>query len=56
MELIKIYQGNFVNARELHEFLEVKTPFNKWIKRMLEYGFKENIDYLTLDKKVQRQV
>ena len=56
MEMIKIYEGNLVNARELHEFLEVKTPFNKWIKRMLEYGFTENVDYLTMDKKVHRQI
>ena len=40
-----------VNARELHEFLEVKSRFNDWIKnRINEYDFAENIDYITLTK------
>lgn len=51
-ELIKITineEGQqLVSARELHEFLEVKTRFNDWIVRMCEYGFKENIDYSIL--------
>lgn len=45
MELIKIYQGNLVDARELHQFMEVKTPFNDWIRRMLEYGFEEGEEF-----------
>ncbi|MFD2658556.1 phage antirepressor KilAC domain-containing protein [Gracilibacillus thailandensis] len=36
-----------VSARELHEFLEVSTPFRKWFPRMTEYGFVENQDYTT---------
>ncbi|MBT30663.1 MAG: phage antirepressor Ant [Thalassobius sp.] len=56
MELVKIYEGNLVNARELHEFLEVKTVFRNWIRRMLEYGFEENLDYFTTSKKVHRQI
>ena len=56
MELIKIYQGNVVSARELHEFLEVNTKFSMWIRRMLEYGFEEGKDYLTNPKKVNRQI
>ncbi|UZR98614.1 antA/AntB antirepressor family protein [Chondrinema litorale] len=56
MELVKIYEGNLVNARELHEFLEVKTVFRNWIRRMLEYGFEENLDYFTASKKVHRQI
>ena len=44
-----------VSARELHEFLEVATPFNKWIVRMIEYGFEENTDYTRLDIFVQAQ-
>ncbi|WP_020531118.1 antA/AntB antirepressor family protein [Flexithrix dorotheae] len=54
MELIKIYQGNLINARELWEFLEVKTRFNDWIIRMFEYGFEENKDYFTVLKKEYR--
>lgn len=56
MELIKIYQGNLINARDLWEFLEVKTPFSIWVKRMLESDFRENKDYFTSNKKVSRQI
>ena len=44
----------YVNGRDLHMFLEINTPYSKWFNRMCEYGFVENIDYLTLDKKVLR--
>lgn len=37
-----------VNARELHEFLEVETPLNKWIDRRIEDGaFTEGMDFQT---------
>lgn len=35
----------FVNARDLHKALEVKTQFNKWIERMIEYGFVDGTDF-----------
>ena len=57
-ELIKVkYEEEkaLVSGEELHEFLEVKTPFKKWIDRMCEYGFEENIDYTTMDIFVQRE-
>lgn len=38
-----------MSARELHEFLEIETPYHKWIPRMIEYGFSENIDYVVTD-------
>ncbi len=49
-ELIKITtneQGQqLVSARELHEFLDVKSRFNDWIRIKIEkYGFEENEDY-----------
>ena len=48
-DLIKITTNEegkqLVSARELHEFLEIKTDFRKWFPRMCEYGFEENIDY-----------
>ena len=48
-DLIKITTNDegkqLVSARELHEFLEIKTDFRKWFPRMCEYGFEENIDY-----------
>ncbi len=40
---------NSVNAREIHEFLEVKTKFADWIKRAIEkYDFVENQDFSIL--------
>lgn len=42
-----------VSGRELHEKLEVKTPYKKWFDRMIEYGFAENVDFSVLDKNVQ---
>ena len=47
---------NSVSARELHSFLEVGTEFSHWIKRMCEYGFTENDDFLTIVKKDGRQI
>ncbi len=34
-----------VSARELHEFLEVKTAYKDWFPRMCEYGFAEGQDF-----------
>ena len=52
-ELIKITKNEngqkLVSARELHEFLEIKTPYHKWFPRMCEYGFIENEDFLVED-------
>lgn len=54
-ELIKIEtnekQEPIISGRILHEFLEVKTRYNDWIKRMLEYGFVENVDYMPITQK-----
>lgn len=51
--LIPIYKNTngdkLVNARELHEFLEVETRFNDWITRKLEkYDFIKDIDFTTI--------
>ena len=45
----------YVSGRDLHMFLEINTPYSKWFNRMCEYGFVENVDYLTVDKKVLRE-
>ena len=45
----------YVSGRDLHMFLEINTPYSKWFNRMCEYGFVENVDYLTEDKKVLRE-
>lgn len=40
-----------VNARELHQFLEVKSRFNDWINnRIRDFGFLENKDFVTVTK------
>lgn len=48
-ELIKVTQNekgeHLVSAKLLHVFLEVKTDFSNWCKRMFEYGFEEGKDF-----------
>ena len=34
-----------VSGRELHSVLEIGRDFTTWIKRMIVYGFEENVDY-----------
>lgn len=38
-----------VSGRDLHEFLEISTPYHKWMPRMIEYGFTENEDFIVTD-------
>ena len=53
-QLIQLYgseSGDItVSGRELHEFLEIKTEYAKWISRMIEYGFIENQDFRVIVK------
>ncbi len=52
--LIPVFNGKISNsetllcdARKLHEFLQVSTRFNDWIKKRIEeYGFVENQDFV----------
>ncbi|ASH85335.1 phage antirepressor KilAC domain-containing protein [Listeria monocytogenes] len=48
-ELVATHQNEngdlIVSARELHEFLGVKTKYKDWFPRMVEYGFVENTDF-----------
>jgi Phage anti-repressor protein len=54
-ELIKITQNEnndqVVSGRELHKFLEVKENYTDWFKRMVGYGFVENLDFIGLSEK-----
>lgn len=54
-ELIKITTNEegtqLVSARELHQFLEVKTQFKDWFPRMCGYGFDKNKDYIAIAQK-----
>lgn len=56
-EIIKINQNEQgearVNARDLHDALNVKARFNDWITRMIEYGFTEGIDFYSFLSKTQ---
>ena len=36
-----------VSAKELYEYLEVKSKFATWVKRMFDYGFTDGNDYIT---------
>ena len=54
MELIKIIERDgrqLVSGRELHEFLEIRTKYKDWFRRMVEYGFEEEIDFIRMAQK-----
>lgn len=55
--LIPVYQGEngqVVDGRELHEFLESKRQFADWIKdRIQKYGFIDGDDYVSLSQKCE---
>ena len=36
-----------ISGRDLHERLEIETPYTIWFERMCEYGFTEGKDYVT---------
>lgn len=47
-EIIKVNYENdrpTVLARDLHDFLEVKTALKDWFPRMCEYGFSQGVDF-----------
>ena len=53
-ELIKIEVKDgqqLASGRELHKFLEIKTPYTQWFERMCEYGFNENTDFILVSQK-----
>ena len=56
-ELINVINQDgelLVSARDLHEGLEIKTPFTQWFDRMCEYGFDEDIDYFSFSQKSEK--
>lgn len=52
-ELVKInYSGGdcpTVSGRELHDALQIRTPYKDWFPRMCEYGFVEGTDFNPLN-------
>ncbi|MCH4164982.1 MAG: antA/AntB antirepressor family protein [Lentilactobacillus diolivorans] len=59
-ELIKTFKQNdgsvAVDGRDLHDFLEVETPYRIWIQRMIEYGFTENVDFIGFEQKSTKPI
>lgn len=56
--MITINQENdriTVSARELHEFLQVKTAFKDWFPRMCEYGFEEGVEFCSFLSETSEQ-
>lgn len=50
--LITINDHGLVSARELHEFLEVKTKFTDWmLNKVKKYGFVEDEDFILVSEK-----
>ncbi|WP_335138922.1 antA/AntB antirepressor family protein [Lacticaseibacillus paracasei] len=45
-----------VSGRELHDFLEVDTPYTQWFERMIDYGFTENTDFKGLSQKSEKPI
>ena len=55
-DLIKLTEQNgkvAVSARELYSFLDVNTKFSEWCKRMFEYGFEQERDFIPILGKTQ---
>ncbi|WP_419852471.1 antA/AntB antirepressor family protein [Actinobacillus pleuropneumoniae] len=57
-QLIPVFTGQIkniphqlCNARDLHEFLQIKTKFQDWISRRIsDYNFVENLDFIKVLK------
>lgn len=53
-ELIKVEINSnnekCVSGKELHRVLEIGTRFDTWFKRMCEYGFVANVDFIPMLK------
>lgn len=58
-QLVAVFNGSIrnasvqlCNARELHQFLDVKSDFRNWISnRITDYGFVENEDYIIVTER-----
>lgn len=54
-ELIRINNENgtrpTVSGRDLHGALKINTKYSDWFKRMCDYGFEEDKDYIAVSQK-----
>lgn len=57
-EILKVttneQQKPCISGRELHKFLGVKEKYTEWFSRMIEYGFAENIDFMSFSEKTEK--
>ena len=57
-ELIRVTKDNdgksVVSGRDLHDFLEVNEKYTQWFNRMVEYGFTENVDFISFSEKTEK--
>ncbi|WP_192944559.1 antA/AntB antirepressor family protein [Ligilactobacillus agilis] len=57
-ELIRVTKDNdgksVVSGRNLHDFLEVNEKYTQWFNRMVEYGFTENVDFISFSEKTEK--
>lgn len=57
-EILKVttneQQEPCISGRELHKFLGVKEKYTEWFSRMIEYGFAENIDFMSFSEKTEK--
>lgn len=46
---VREHEGQQVaSGRDIHAYLGVRTPYDKWFPRMVEYGFTEGQDFSTI--------
>ena len=46
---VREHEGRQVaSGRDIHAYLGVRTPYDKWFPRMVEYGFTEGQDFSTI--------
>jgi len=59
-EILPVLQqdnGDWINARILHEQLQIGAEYTTWIKRRIKkYNFDENVDFVSFDKTVKRGI
>lgn len=57
-EVIPVYTTDtgekIVLGRELHERLNIETPYTQWFDRMCGYGFTENADFSSFSQKSEK--
>lgn len=56
-ELVQVRNENgelLVSGRELHKGLGINTPYTQWFERMCDYGFEENVDYISFSQKSEK--